>query len=74
MNFMMMEDDFEKGVIKAKTAKNLLKASIVVKVNLKVIDENTTRVFVKAEAEKHLLKPADYKLSKIEESILNRIG
>ena len=74
MNFLMMEDNFEKGIIKAKTLKKLFKPSIVVNVNLKVIDENTTQVFVKAEADKHFLKPADYKLSQIEESILNRIG
>lgn len=73
MHFMMMEDDSKKGIIKAKISKSLFKAAIVIDINVKEIDVNTSQVFVNAEAEKHWLGTPENKLNKLEERILHSI-
>jgi hypothetical protein len=73
MHFMMMEDDCKKGILKAKISKTLFKAAIVVNINIREIDMNTSQVFVNVNSEKHWLRTPEETLRRIEEQILHSI-
>jgi|ERR1035437_4298980 hypothetical protein len=74
MEFSVIDGSLKSGTITAKRNGTLFYAAIMVELTVKVIDENSTQVFIKASGLKHWFAASEHKLMKIEERILHTIS
>ena len=72
--FLIITDEIANGILTAKRKGTLLKSAVLIEITIRKIDEETTQIFVTAQAQKHWLNTSEYRLQKIEELILHSIS